>query len=398
MGKNKKGGKFIKSLETIAIVILIISFLVLVYCVYISVNMEKNSVPNNYQAKRTGEEIIKTNNDEINIEDITKSVVGISKIKNTGETIFLNSGSSELGLGTGFIVSENGYILTNEHVSGEKNSICYVTLEDGRRFDAKVVWSDKDIDLSIIKVNAKELGAVELGNSDSVKLAQKVYAIGNPIGFEFQRTVTCGIISGTNRTIKIEEEKKTSYMEDLIQTDATINPGNSGGPLINEKGQVIGINSVKITSAEGIGFAVPINIIKPIIEKFISEGEYTQPTLGIFAYDKNIVPYINKELGTKKSLDSGIYVTYVNANSPAEKAGIKEGDIILSVDGQIIEQMSDLRELIYSKKVGDIVKIKYSRNNRELEVEIQLTKKSWKKFIKPLKYLKKCGILDKYLI
>ena len=257
------------------------------------------------------------------IENVNNAVVGISKIANKGTTIFLQDGASNLGLGTGFIVSKDGYIVTNQHVSGEKNSTCYVTLENGKNYKASVVWSDTDLDLSIIKINVNNLEYLDLGDSDKIKVAEQVYAIGNPIGFEFQRTVTSGIISGLNRTIKIEEDNKTSYMEDLIQTDATINPGNSGGPLININGEVLGINSVKITSAEGIGFAIPINIIKPIIEKLTNTGEYITPSLGVFAYDKNIVPYINQELDQNIKLDKGIYIADVTKNSPAEKVGVK---------------------------------------------------------------------------
>lgn len=375
-----RGQKFIKSLEVVAILILVISFIVLAYCIYISVNMEKNyASQSKYNAQKTSATIEEEKNTKIPIseiiENVNESVVGISKIKSVGNTIFLNKGSEELGLGTGFIVSENGYIVTNQHVSGAKGSICYVTLKDGRKFDAKVVWADEDIDLSVIKINMTSLKAVELANSDEISIAQTVYAIGNPIGYEFQRTVTAGIISGLDRTIKIVEDDKTSYMEDLIQTDATINLGNSGGPLINEEGKVIGVNSVKITSAEGIGFAIPVNIIKPIVEKFIAEGDYSQPTLGIFAYDKNMIPYINSELKTNKTLESGIYVTSVTKGSPAAKADITEGDIILQIDDVVIEKMSELRTYIYSKKVGDEVKIKLIRNNKEQEISVILAKK-----------------------
>ena len=202
------------------------------------------------------------------IENVTTSVVGISKIKNTGGTIFLKDGTSELGLGTGIIVSENGYILSNEHVTGDKYSNCYVTLENGRNYNANVVWADSNLDLSICKINVKNLTYVTLGDSDNIRVGQEVYAIGNPIGYEFQRTVTSGIISAVERTVRIDENEKSTYMENLIQTDATINPGNSGGPLINLDGNVIGITSVKITSAEGIGCAKPINMIKPIIERY----------------------------------------------------------------------------------------------------------------------------------
>jgi peptidase S1 and S6 chymotrypsin/hap len=375
----KKSNKLIKGLETIAIIILIISFITLVYCVYISIRAEQ-SYGSNYQASRTAENIIKeeTEDQDISqtIEKINLAVVGISKIKNKGNTIFLKDGVSSLGLGTGFIVSQDGYIVTNEHVSGKKNETCYVTLEDGRNFNAKVIWADNDIDLSIIKINTNSLNFIELGDSDNAKIAQTVYAIGNPIGIEFERTVTKGIISGTNRTIKLEEEDKTSYMEDLIQTDATINPGNSGGPLINEKGEVIGINCVKITSAEGIGFAIPVNIIKPIVEILKQTGQYEQATLGVFAYDKNIIPYINQESIIQTKLDSGVYVTNIIKNSPAEKAGIKQGDIITKIDETKLEKMSQLRRLVYSKTVGEEVSITYIRNKKEYTVTTKLTKKS----------------------
>ena len=202
------------------------------------------------------------------LEETTRKVVGISKLKNTGSSIFSSNSENDLGLGTGVIVSSDGYILSNEHVTGAKYSKCYVTLENGNTYDGTVMWSDSSIDLSITKINAKNLEAVTLGNSEDVRVGESVYAIGNPIGYEFRRTVTSGIISAKNRTIKIEENDQSSYMTDLIQTDATINPGNSGGPLITPNGEVIGINTVKITSAEGIGFAIPIDIVKPIIESF----------------------------------------------------------------------------------------------------------------------------------
>ena len=377
----KKGHKFIRGLEITAIIILILSFITLAYCVYISIMAEKE-YEDNYSAEKTSlqtnisknEGSIESNISEI-IEKVNNAVVGISRVKNTGSTIFLPDGSESLGLGTGFIVTENGYIVTNQHVSGDKNGTCYVTLEDGRNFNASVVWADSDLDLSIIKINTTNLSYLELGDSDSIKVAQSVYAIGNPIGFAFQRTVTSGIISGLNRTIKLEEDDKTYYMEDLIQTDATINPGNSGGPLIDVNGKVLGVNSVKITSAEGIGFAVPVNILKPIIEKFKNDGKFNAATLGIFAYDESMIPYINQELGTNYSLDYGIYVTSVIRNSPADNAGIVQGDIILEIDGKKLNKMSTLRQYIYEKNIGDTVKIKYLRNRKEIEINVILARK-----------------------
>ncbi len=158
------------------------------------------------------------------IEETTRKVVGISKLKNTGSSIFSKSTETELGLGTGFIVTQDGYILSNEHVTGSKYSKCYITLENGNNYEGTVVWSDSDLDLSLTKINAQNLEYVNLGNSDNIRVGETVYAIGNPIGYEFRRTVTSGIISAKNRTIKLEEDNKVSYMSDLIQTDATINP------------------------------------------------------------------------------------------------------------------------------------------------------------------------------
>ena len=152
---------------------------------------------------------------------------------------FQHGNENLLGLGTGIIVTETGYILSNEHVTGEKHSKCYITLENGKKYDGTVEWSDKDLDLSIVKIDANDLKYVELGDSDTIKVGEAVYAIGDPIGFEFRRTVTSGIISSKNRTIKLDESNNSSYMSDLIQTDASINPGNSGGPLIYANGKVI---------------------------------------------------------------------------------------------------------------------------------------------------------------
>ena len=194
---------------------------------------------------------------------------------------------------------------------------------------------------------------------------------GNPIGFEFRRTVTSGIISAKNRTIKIEEKDKQSYMTDLIQTDATINPGNSGGPLINLNGEVIGINSVKITSADGIGFAIPINTVKPIIEKLKNDGKFEEAEISIFAYDKDVIPYLNNGI----KFENGIYVESILYNSQAQKAGLKEGDIITKVDEKIINKMNELREYIYTKKPGDQVKLSVLRNTKRIDLVINLVKK-----------------------
>ena len=305
------------------------------------------------------------------IEETIKSVVGISKIKNSGTSIFGETSIQQLGLGTGVVISENGYILTNEHVSGAKYSSCYVTLENGDVYNGNVVWSDSNLDVAIVKINMKGLTAITLGDSETIKIAEQVYAIGNPIGVEFQRTVTAGIISGKDRTIKIEENGTSTYMEDLIQTDATINPGNSGGPLINTKGEMLAINSVKITSAEGIGFAIPINIIKPVIEQIITTGKFDEAYLGIFAYDKEVIPYLENQV----NFDKGIYVAQVDQTGPARNTGLKIGDIIVKIDNQRMDKMRELRQYIYTKKPNDEVLLTVLRGNSQLEVKVTLGRK-----------------------
>ena len=306
------------------------------------------------------------NNSDI-IEEVTKGVCGISKLKSTGASILSTTSETELGLGTGIIVSDNGYILSNCHVTGEKYSTCYVTIEDLDTYSGTVVWADKDLDLSITKINAQNLPCVKLGSSDELKLGQSVYAIGNPIGYEFRKTVTSGIVSALNRTLKIEENNNTSYMLDLIQTDATINPGNSGGPLILANGDVIGINSVKITSAEGMGFAVPINVVKPIVEKFIQTGKFEEATLGIYGYDQSVAQYLN----LSNKLSTGIYIEKVISSN----SELKKGDVINKIDGVSVSTINDLKEYIYSKSPGDKVNVEITRNKSNEELSVVLGKK-----------------------
>ena len=359
------------------LLITIIILLVFIICILSYYIYSKIEISDSQESKSTIERTSQTI-EEINqkdktitevIESVNETVVGISKIKEAGESIFLEDGVSQLGLGTGLIVSENGYILTNEHVSGTKNSTCYITLSNGQTYTGIVEWSNSDIDMAIIKINEKKLKYASLGDSDKISVGESVYAIGNPIGYEFQRTVTSGIISAKDRTIKLEENGQDVYMEDLIQTDATINPGNSGGPLLNSYGEVIGINSVKITSAEGIGFAVPINIVKTVIESFTKTGKFNEARLGVYAYDTNVMQYMKSES------KAGIYITKVVESTVAETAGIQEGDIILSIDNQELKRMCELRMYIYTKKPQDEVTLKILRNNRKIEIKTNLGKR-----------------------
>ena len=373
MHSYKKSKSRTKSIFIIFLIIILTAFLsIFLYRIYDGINIDTYVTRSSFNAERTGN--IANNTEQINtrvtdiIENITPCIVGISKIKNVGPTIVLENSTNSLGLGTGVIVSENGYILSNEHVTGEKYSNCYITLDNGRTYTANVVWSDSNLDLSISKINIKGLQFTTLGDSEDIKVGENVYAIGNPIGFEFQRTVTSGIISAVNRTVKLEEDSRIMYMEDLIQTDATINPGNSGGPLINSNGNIIGINSIKITSADGIGFAVPINVVKPIIEKYIKDDKFEEASLGVFAYDKEIIPYVDEKVNIRK----GIYIAQISIDSPAYKSELKIGDVITKIDNVELNKMSDLRSYIYTKSPGDDVQLTVYRNKSEFNVNVKL--------------------------
>lgn len=364
-----------KQKEKIILMVLMIVIIALLCVLIIKLDapLQIQTQSSNYDATKlsTKHEENVDNHSEKTIENVVKSVVGISKLKQGGETIFLEDFEEKLGLGSGIILTENGYILTNQHVVGNKYANCYVTLENGNSYNASVVWADSNIDLAIVKIIANNLDYIKLGDSDKLSLAEEVYAIGNPIGIEFQRTVTKGIISGINRTIKLNENEKESYMEDLIQTDATINEGNSGGPLINADGELIGINTIKITDAEGIGFAVPINIVKPILEKIIETGKFDEAYLGIYGYDKEVIPYLDSEL----EINSGVYVASIQADGPLFNKELIVGDIILQIDDVKINKMNDLKKYIYTKKPGDKVILKIKRGNIDFKVETNLAQK-----------------------
>ncbi len=285
-------------------------------------------------------------------KQLIPSVVGISSNTNR-HSLYSPSASEAWSMGSGVIVSSDGYILTNHHVIANADNI-YVTLHDGQSLTASTVWSDEFLDLAVIDVSASSLPTAALGNSSSVQVGEGVIAIGNPLSLQFQRTVTAGIISATGRSVPLTASDGSEYyMENLIQTDASINPGNSGGPLINMSGEVIGINTVKVSSAEGIGFAIPSDLFRPIVDRIVAEGDFVTPYLGLFAYDKNTTLYMG---GSFKG-ESGIYVSETDPDGPAADAGIMQGDIITHIGGVAVNSMLTLRQQLFSYKPGDRVSV-----------------------------------------
>jgi len=297
------------------------------------------------------------------------SVVGVTTVT-LQRDFFFGTVREGQGVGSGIIVDSNGYILTNDHVinSGKAKKIT-VLFNDGTEKEADVLFSHPALDLAILKVDAKNLPAADLGDSDNLSVGEIAVAIGNPLGLEFQRSVTAGIISGLNRSIQVSQDVT---MENLIQTDASINPGNSGGPLLNSKGEVIGINSAKIsaTEAEGLGFALPINQAKPIVEQVKEKGSFTMVYLGIRGID---VETIKQQYNTDFSVDEGVYIFEVEKGSPVDRAGIENGDIITRINDKKIKGMSQLIRELYKYKPGDTVEITISRNEKEEKVKVELS-------------------------
>lgn len=266
-------------------------------------------------------------------------------------------------LGSGFIIEKAGFIVTNNHVIENADKV-KVKLKNGDEFDAEVVGRDPNTDLALIKIDAKgDLPTVKIGDSDSIRVGQWVVAIGSPFGFE--QTVTSGIVSAKGRVIG------SGPYDDFIQTDASINPGNSGGPLINLQGEVVGINTAIIASGQGIGFAIPINMAKGIVDQLKSSGEVTRGWLGV------AIQPLSSELGAYYGIKDGkgVLVTEVFKGDPAEQAGIRPQDVILEVNGKQIEDSRDLTRTIANLPVGETVAIKLMREGKEQQVKVKLSKR-----------------------
>ena len=294
---------------------------------------------------------------------IGPSVVGITN-KAVTRDWFNRQVEVDQGTGSGVIFRKDGYIVTNNHVVKGAKDIT-VALADGRTLQATLVGTDPYTDLAVIKVDADDLPAAEFGDSDGIMVGEPAIAIGNPMGLEFQGSVTAGVISALNRTLNIGDNRVK-----LLQTDAAINPGNSGGALVNADGQVIGINSAKLAAAgvEGMGFAIPINTVKPIIDELISKGHVDYPYIGVGVLDKQTAA----QAGYALNIDAGIIVMQVDPNSPAASVGIQPKDIILKADGKETNKTSDLLAAISEHKIGDTMTLTISRGDQTADVNITL--------------------------
>ncbi len=267
------------------------------------------------------------------------------------------------GVGTGFVFRSDGYILTNNHVVEGADEI-KVTFIDGKEFTGKVIGADALTDIAVVKIDASNLPIIPLGDSDKARVGEWVIAIGNPYGLS--HTVTVGVLSAKGRPIQAGDSGRE--YENFFQTDAAINPGNSGGPLLNLKGEVIGINTAILPYAQGIGFAVPINMAKEILDDLIEKGRVVRAWLGVYIQD------VTKEIAQTFGLSEakGALVADISPDSPAEKSGILRGDIILKVDDQEIGDVAKLQQVIRSHKPGDIVTLEIWRNKEIIQLQVTL--------------------------
>ena len=311
-------------------------------------------------------QLIGANNTTYTVENVENPVVAVAEI--TGPSVVgvsvtfyeqsfwgeLAEGEAE---GSGVIYSEDGYIITNYHVIQEavnsSNSAVKVTLANKEEYEAKIVGADETTDLALLKIEATGLTPAKFADSDKINVGEYAIAIGNPLGKEFAGSVTVGYISAVNRTITADGR---TY--NVIQTDAAINPGNSGGALVNSKGEVVGINTVKISdeSVEGLGFAIPSNYALKIIEELKENGKIVRPYIGIYGID------LDKTLASRNNLVEGVYIYKISVNSPAQELGLQRGDVIVEFDGQKVLTINEINTIKNEKNIGDKVKIKVYRD------------------------------------
>lgn len=353
----------------------------------LGLNWEKLKVPQVITPPPQKEEVIRVVKEESVIIEVVDKVspsvvtVGVTRTRGLGEifeidpfdpfSIFKRIPTQEKieqNIGTGFIISQDGMIVTNKHVVADTSARYRVVTKDDKTFDVARIYRDPVSDLAILKIEATGLEPVEMGDSSKLKVGQLVIAIGTALG-EFRNTVTTGVISGLGRGITAGSpfEGYVERLDNVIQTDAAINPGNSGGPLLNSGGEVIGINVAIAQAGQNIGFAIPINVVKESLENFNKTGKFSRPYLGIR------YKMIGRDLALLNEVPEGAYVVEVMEGSPAEKERVKDGDIITKIDGQPVrEKDGGLAKIISGKKVGDKIELTIWREGEEIKISVTL--------------------------
>ncbi|HAJ77907.1 MAG TPA: hypothetical protein DCO89_02425 [Clostridiales bacterium] len=333
-------------------------------CIFLVSGCFENSTnPGSNSTRRQTNSEKNFNSTQIDISGIKSYQDLVSRCKPAVVGIAALSGRYQ-SIGTGVCIKKGAYILTNNHVI-ENGNVINLYLSDGRTANASLVWKDPSSDLAMIKSNI-DIPYLPVAESGDYQSGDEVVAIGTPLDLAFKHSVTKGIISAVNRTISVDNDFGETALYNLIQHDASINPGNSGGPLINMNGQVIGINTVKVTDAEGMGFAIPVDTFKPVIEKVSQTGSFETAYMGVFGYDNQL-----KNIG---KISNGFYIESVAKNSPAEKIGLKKGDIITKINDIDINFAKDLKTQLYIHSVNDIVSLTIKNGLDTRVVQIKLEK------------------------
>lgn len=274
-------------------------------------------------------------------------------------------------IASGFVVSDQGIIVTNRHVVEDPNGTYSVVTKDGQKYDVKKIYRDPILDLALVQIEGANITPLDLGDSSKLRVGQTVIAIGNALG-RFTNTVTTGVVSGLGRRVVTGDPFTggAESLDNLIQTDAAINPGNSGGPLLNSAAQVIGVNVATTEGAQNIGFAIPIDVVKPIVDEFLAKGSVSRPFLGIR------YRFISKDVAFLNEVPQGAYVQEVIALSPAEKGGLKAGDIIRKINGTTIDEEGKVSELISKANIGQTIDIEVWRDGKDLTLKAVMTESS----------------------
>lgn len=349
--------------------------------------LQRTNIPGNAASNAVHEGVKVMAEESVIIDVVEKAsssvvTIGIKKSRRVGDIFEINpfdpfggfarrpgqTQQIEQDIGTGFIITSDGLIVTNKHVVGDADATYNVVTKDDKTFAVEKIYRDPTNDLAIIKINAQNLTPVELGDSSLIKVGQLAIAIGTALG-EFRQTVTTGVISGVGRGITAGSpfESSVERLDNVIQTDAAINPGNSGGPLFNSAGQVVGVNTAVSSEGQNIGFAIPINVVKDALNNFNTTGQFNRPFLGI-RYRT-----VTKDISVLNDVPVGAYILEVVPQSPADKAGLKEQDIITALDNvQITEENGELSAMLAKKKVGESVKLTVWRDTKVLELNAVL--------------------------
>lgn len=349
-----------KEKKSIGFIVISLFLIVIIYILVNLINRVDVSLQNiNNQEVQ---EVSSYKSEEVDVTNLVESsmysIVGISKLKENSTASFMENSEEKLGMGSGIAISQNGYILTNRHLTGGLYSSCYVTLRNGEKFVGKVVWEDENLDIAILETNAMSLPYMMFADSENCELSEKVYLLSNFTGFSFGECVEEGIIKKINSTFKTEDDK---YIENVIKVDITINSENTGGAIINENGELIGIVSSENNSV------IPISRIQNVLDNLKENGVLEKIDLGIYGFDYKTINYLDENM----KLESGVYVDYIEENSILRNY-INEKDIITKVDGIVLKAMSELKEYIWSKRKGENVKIYVLKDGIEKILNITL--------------------------